>query len=229
MTIYADVQKLEPGAEVHLFTLDASAITGSGADTIHFHGYQQVGPILWQGVSYDPWPIEAEGFELSPQKPPQPMLSVGNVDGSITALCLNYQDLVGAVLTRHRTLAQYLDGQPGADPTQEFPPEQWRLEQKTSETNETVQWALSSALDFGGQQLPARVIGANMCTWLQRGGYRGPYCGYNGPPVADEHGNPTSDPAKDRCGGRLSDCKLRFGEDSPLPYGGFPAAGLLRS
>src|SRR5574337_2073324 len=91
--------------EVHLFTLDASAITGSGADTIHFHGYQQVGPILWQGVSYDPWSIEAEGFELSPQKPPQPMLSVGNVDGSITALCLNYQDLVGAVLTRHRTLA----------------------------------------------------------------------------------------------------------------------------
>src|SRR5574337_726831 len=166
MTIYADVQKLEPGAEVHLFTLDASAITGSGADTIHFHGYQQVGPILWQGVGYDPWPIEAEGFELSPQKPPQPMLSVGNVDGSITALCLNYQDLVGAVLTRRRTLAQYLDGQPGADPTQEFPPEQWRLEQKTSETNETVQWALSSALDFGGQQLPARVIGANMCTWL---------------------------------------------------------------
>jgi lambda family phage minor tail protein L len=34
---------------------------------------------------------------------------VGNVDGSITALCLSYQDLVGAVLTRHRTLGKYLD------------------------------------------------------------------------------------------------------------------------
>ncbi|MBT0358367.1 phage minor tail protein L, partial [Morganella morganii subsp. morganii] len=32
---------------------------------------------------------------------------------------------------------------------------------------------------------------------------------YAGPPVADEWGKPTSDPAKDKCGKRLPDCKLR--------------------
>lgn len=227
MTLTADVQKLEPGAEVVLWTLDASQITGSGSDVIRFHGYQQAGPIIWQGNAYDPWPIDAEGFELNPSKPPVPTLSVGNVDGSITALCLNYQDLVGAKLTRHVTAGQYLDGQPDADPTQESV-SLWLLEQKTSETSEAVVWSLSSAMDFGQVQLPRRQIVAGMCLWLTIGGYRGPYCGYNGPPVADENGDATSDPAKDKCGGKLADCKLRFGDGNPLPFGGFPAAGLLR-
>lgn len=148
MTLTADVQKLEPGAEVILWTLDASLITGSASDVLLFHGYQGGGAIVWQGKSYEAWPINAEGFELNPQKPPQPTLSVGNVDGSITSLCLNYQDLVGAILTRHVTAEQYLDGEPGADPTQESL-SQWKLEQKTSETPEAVTWYLSSAMDFG--------------------------------------------------------------------------------
>jgi phage-related protein len=48
MTIAADVQKLEPGAMVELFDLDATAITGGGSgDVLHFHAYTQVGPIYW--------------------------------------------------------------------------------------------------------------------------------------------------------------------------------------
>jgi phage-related protein len=33
----------------------------------------------------------------------------------------------------------------------------------------------------------------------------------------------------DQCGKRLDSCKLRFGEGAVLPYGGFPAAGLVRT
>ncbi|APC20854.1 hypothetical protein BME99_10860 [Pseudomonas protegens] len=51
----------------------------------------------------------------------------------------------------------------------------------------------------------------------------------NGGPVADENDIIVTDASKDKCGGRLSSCKLRFGENNPLPYGSFPAAGLLRS
>ena len=236
MTIYADIQKLEPGAEIELFELDARSITGGGTgDVLRFHGYTQVGSIWWQGLEYSPWPIQAEGFELNPDKPPMPMLSVGNVDGRITALCLALQDLVGALLVRHRTFGRYLDaknfadGNASADPTQEFPPDKWFLERKATETNQVVQFELASALDFGQQQLPGRTIIANSCTWLQRGGYRGPYCGYSGGPVAKADDSPTSDPALDVCGGRLSSCKLRFGEHNPLPYGSYPAAGLLRT
>ena len=60
MGINADIQKLEPGALVELFELDASGI---GGEILRFHGYMQVGPIFWQGQRYEPWAIQAEGFE----------------------------------------------------------------------------------------------------------------------------------------------------------------------
>ncbi|MCP1507242.1 lambda family phage minor tail protein L [Pseudomonas marginalis] len=40
-------------------------------------------------------------------------------------------------------------------------------------------------------------------------------------------GNPTDDPAKDQCKGCLSSCKLRFGENNELSFGGFPAVSLI--
>ena len=50
--------------------------------------------------------------------------------------------------------------------------------------------------------------------------------GYTGGPVADAGGNTTSNPALDVCGKQLTDCKLRFGDDAILPFGGFPGCGL---
>lgn len=235
MTLTADIQGLEPGEHVELFELDA---TGIGGDRLLFHGYVNAGPILWQGNAYQPWPIEAEGFARNGVGTlPTPLLRVGNIGvgqdgeplpGMISALCLALDDLIGARLTRHRTLAQYLDGQPTADPTQEFPPEIWLIEAKTSETKDVVEFELRSALDFDGQQLPARQINANMCGWVTIGGYRGPYCGYTGSAMFDRDDNPVIDPTRDKCGGRMTSCKLRFGEWAELPYGGFPSADTLR-
>ncbi|GAP66832.1 hypothetical protein MBSD_n2147 [Mizugakiibacter sediminis] len=227
MTFKADIQTLEPGELVELFEVDATAISG---DLLRFHAYTQIGSIWWQGNEYSPWPITAEGFELQPSKPPVPMLTVANIDGSISAICLQYQDMVGAVVTRHRTLGKYLDAanfggtNPTADPTQEMPPDKWFIERKAAETSTAVQFELSSALDFNGVQLPRRVIIAGQCPWV----YRSAECGYTGPAVADASDNPTSDPALDVCGKRLSSCKLRFGANNPLPFGGFPAASLTR-
>lgn len=227
MTFKADVQTLEPGALVELFELDATGISG---DLLRFHAYTQVGSIWWQGNEYSPWPIEAEGFELQPSKPPSPMLTVANIDGSITAACLAFQDLVGAVVIRHRTLGKYLDAanfggtNATADPTQEMPPDRWFIERKAVETSTAIQFELSSALDFNNVQLPRRVIIAGQCPWT----YRSAECGYTGGPVADANDVATSDPSLDVCGKRLSSCKLRFGANSPLPFGGFPAASLTR-
>jgi lambda family phage minor tail protein L len=227
MTLAADVQTLEPGAMVELFEVDATAISG---DLLRFHAYVQVGSIWWQGNEYKPWPVQAEGFDLQPAKPPTPLLTVGNIDGSISAACLAYQDLVGAVVTRHRTLGKYLDAvnfggtNTTADPTQEMPLDRWYIERKAAETNTAVQFELSSALDFGGVQLPRRVIIANQCPWT----YRSAECGYTGGPVADADDNATSSSDQDVCGKRLTSCKLRFGQNNPLPYGGFPAAALTR-
>jgi len=228
--ITADIQGLEPGARVELFELDASMIAGGGL--LRFHGYQQAGTIWWQGHEYTAWPIQAEGFAKTIEgQQPTPKLSVGNVDGSISSLCVLLDDLVGAKLTRHVTLGQYLDernfegGNPAADPQQEFPPDVWFIEQKSGETNEVVEFELSSALDFQEAMLPRRQIIANLCPFQ----YRGAYCNYTGGAKFDVNGNPVTDPALDVCPKTLAGCKKRFGATSVLNFGGFPAAALIQS
>jgi lambda family phage minor tail protein L len=228
--ITADIQGLEPGARVALYELDATVI--SGGALLRFHGYQKAGTIRWQGNDYTAWPIEADGFaKTSEGQQPTPKLSVGNVDGSISALCITLDDLVGAKLTRHVTLGQYLDaanfegGNPTADPEQEFPLEVWFIEQKTSETNEVVEFELKSALDFQELMLPRRQIIANLCAWQ----YRGAFCGYAGTAKFNANDQPVTDPALDVCSKRLGSCKVRFGATSVLNFGGFPAAALIQS
>ena len=229
--VYADVQKLEAGERVEVFELDMRAITGNPGDILRFHGYTQIGPVFWQAQEFSPWPIHAEGFERTTDQQPTPTIAVGNVDGSITALCLAWQDLVGARIVRHKTFGKYLDaenfpgvGNPTANPLAEFQPDVWFIERKASETNTTVSFELSNALNFMGQQLPGRQIVANVCTWQ----YRSTECGYTGPAVADINDKPTTDPAKDACGKRASSCKLRF-PNQPLPFGGYPAADVSRT
>lgn len=228
--IQADAQLLEAGQVVELFELDATSI---GGDHLHFHGYQDVGMIVWQGKEYNAWPMVASDFARTSAQQPAPTLAVGNVEGSISAMCIYFADMVGARLTRHTTLGNYLDavnfayGNPSADSSQEFPLDIWTIEQKISETSEVVEFELSSALNFQGVQLPRRQIVANVCTWLSTGGYRGSYCGYTGSAMFDKDGNPVESSGLDRCGGKLSDCKKRFGEFDVLNYGSFPAAGML--
>lgn len=228
--ITADIQTLEPGAKVELFELDASNIAGGAA--LLFHGYQQAGIITWQGKQYTPWPITAEGFaKTSEGQQPAPKLSVGNVDGSISALCIQLDDMVGAKLTRHVTLGKYLDavnfagGNPTADASQEFPPEIWFIEQKTGETSEVVEFELMSALDFQGKMLPGRQIIANLCSFA----YKGANCGYVPGAMFDANDQAVANPALDVCSKRLTGCKARFGATNVLNFGGFPAAGLIRS
>lgn len=226
MSINSDVQTLEPGSLITLFEVDA---TSMGAEIYRFHGHRDGGVITFQGLEYNPWPIEVQGFEITSQgKQPVPSLSLANLDGYIGALCLYFDDLIGAKVTRRRTFSKYLDGQPEADPTEEFPPDIYFVEKRAGANDEVVIFELSSALDFQGIQLPRGVIIANTCQWLSIGGYRGPYCGYNGPPVATEYDIITTDANLDRCGGLVKSCKLRFGENNELNYGSFPAAGLIR-
>jgi lambda family phage minor tail protein L len=220
MTITADIQQLEPGALIELFEVDCAPI---GGDMLRFHGHLQSTSIWWQGSEYKAWPIQGTGFEhTSNAQQPAPTLSVGNVDGTISALCVYLADMVGAKVRRRRTLVRYLDainfpaGNPTADPAEEMAPELWYVEQKTSETNVQIDFMLSSALDFGGQQLPARQI-VSMCQWQ----YRDANCGYTGSAYFDAKDQIVSDPALDRCSKKTSGCECRFGANNPLPFGGF--------
>lgn len=242
MGIKLDVQKLEPGQRVRLIEIDC---TEFGGEILRFHGYKvehtqaellaaqqsgsELGPksIVWQGENYYCWPYSLEGIEMDGTgSAPTPSLAVANVDASISALCLAMQDLLQAKVTIHITFQHYLDGEPDADPTQEFK-QIWYIDAKTSEDNVVVQWTLSNPADVNGKLIPARQI-HSICYWMLQGRYRGADCGYTGTSYFDIDGNPTDDPAKDQCSGLTSTgCKVRFGQDNPLPFGGFVTSALL--
>lgn len=242
MPIKLDVQTLQPGQRVRLIEVDC---TDFGGPVMTFHNYnveytqaellaaQTAGtelppkPIVWQGKSYTCWPYGIDGIELDGTgAPTSPSLAVANTQATISALCLALNDLAQAKVTMHITFQHYLDGQPGADPTQEFV-QIWYIDRKSQEDNESISWSLSNPADTSGKLIPARQI-HSICYWMLQGQYRGADCGYTGTAYFDADGNVVTDPAKDRCSGLLSTgCKPRFGASNPLPHGGFAGSALL--
>ncbi len=229
--ITSEIQKLAPSAVIELFVLDLSFFN-EGVVRFHAGTNELRRQVVWQGNTYEPFPIQAEGFEFNGNgQVPRPKLKVANVTGSITALILSYQDLVGAKVTRKRTLLKYLDAvnfvsgaNPTADPSAEFADDVYFIDRKSRETREVVEFELAAAIDLEGVSLPRRQIVQNVCPWL----YRGSECGYTGTAYFNANDETVSSRAQDACGKRLVSCQKRFGANAALPFGGFPAAGLIR-
>lgn len=229
--ITSEIQKLAPSAVIEVYILDTTNI---GGDVYRFHagtnGLRQ--RLVWQGQTYEPFPVEVTGFEFNGSgQLPRPKLVVANVTGLITAMVLLYQDLLGAKLTRKRTLAKYIDSvnfpggvNPTADATAEFQDDIYFIDRKTMENRDVVEFELAAAFDMNGVQLPRRQIVQNVCPWK----YRGSECGYAGTSYFNINDEPVGSASLDVCGKRLASCEARFGENNELPFGGFPAAGLIR-
>ncbi|MEX3690600.1 phage minor tail protein L [Paraburkholderia sp. BR14263] len=230
MNIKGAAQELSPGAVIELFVLDLSRFN---APVVRFHaGTNKLdSDVVWQGQTFQRYPVQASGFEMKAQGTlPRPTFVVSNVTSIISALCRMYNDLVGARVIRKRTLARYLDavnfpeGNPTADPNEFFPDDLYFVNQKVREDVEVIEFELAVAFDVEGVQLPRRQVVRNACPWI----YRGEGCGYGGGPVADAQDNPTGNPALDVCGKRLTSCKMRFGNYGWLPFGAFPGAAAYR-
>ena len=163
-------------------------------------------------------------------------------------------DLGGATVKRIRTLKKYIDAEnyplednllaedatfllfeddtkifleplnPNEDIGAKFPDEVWYVDRKASETRDSVSFELASKFDLAGVMIPKRQIIANICQWK----YRSTECGYTGSNYWDANDSVVGTLAQDKCGKRLSSCKLRFGETAELPFGSFPGAGLTQ-
>lgn len=241
----SDLQKLSVTGLVTLYELDATKL---GAGIMRWHGHvafedwQIIDPtqaavkmdIIWQGQIYNPMPIKTDGLEVRGDgKASTPSLALANnidgIQGAISALCLLHDDFAGARLTVINTMAKYLDavnftnGNPQA--ANEYRKQVWYVESKTSENRSSVSFELSNPVDFEGARIPSREI-TNYCHWAVHGRYRGEECGYVGTARFTDKGVPTTDPSKDKCGGRLSDCRLRNNEGR---FGGYPSSSLIRN
>ena len=172
--IVSNLQNTNPSAIIELFTLQLDNSL-HGATTIYrFHAGSSLkdnGEIVWAGNSYQRFPIQAEGFAFQKGMLPRPTLTVSNALGTITAILLNVNtttagnDLTGATVTRIRTLARFLDAVnfPGdinpygtPDSTAEFPQEIYKIDRKSTENRDVVQFELASVFDLAGIRAPQR-------------------------------------------------------------------------
>ena len=172
--IVSNLQNTNPSAIIELFTLQLDNSL-HGATTIYrFHNGSSLkdnGEIVWAGNTYQRFPIKAEGFAFRQGHLPRPTLTVSNALGTITAILAAVNattagnDLTGATVTRIRTLARFIDavnfpsnvnpyGTP--DSTAEFPQEIYKIDRKSAENREVVQFELASVFDLAGIRAPQR-------------------------------------------------------------------------
>lgn len=139
-----------------------------------------------------------------------------------------------------------------SDPEAYFEDDIYFIDQKSTETNLFIEFALAPAWDVEGIKLPRREIIQNTCLWEYKGSDG---CGYTDSRYFTKSDQPTSDASEDYCAKRLKSCELRFATAEPsltdlssceaeghywnssanscwnlnkaiLPYGGFPGVGL---
>lgn len=232
MTIQQDLARLEAGSLVELFELDATALGGS-ITRVHNGTNVLRSAVVWQGNTYNPFPVEASGFEMTGKGTiPRPLLRIANVTGLLGSMVRDYNDLIGAKLTRKRTMVKYLDAvnftggvNPTADPTAYLPDDVYYVDRKATENKVYIELELAASFDLTGVNIPRRYIVQNVCPWKYRVNDESSACNYTGTNYFDANDAPTT-VGNDVCGKRLSSCKARFGSNSPLPFGGFPSAGL---
>ena len=252
--VYDELYKLEPDAIIELFHLQFTAATNGLDDNLYFHAGTNGIPtsIVFGGITYTAAPVEADGFEKTGKGTlPRPTLQVANVNNAITSLmhrATNPIDPLMAKVTRIKTMKKFIDAvnffdqvyiyQDGntavtqgndtlvlaahgtGDETARFPDEDWYIDRISSENQQAVEFELASKLELTNVLLPGRTV-VEHCPYR----YRGPDCGYQGGPVATEADVATSNASEDRCGKKVSSCRLRFA-NTTLPFGGFPGARI---
>ena len=180
----SELQSLNPSSILELFKLElveglhyATGNPSSVPTIFRFHAGTSMNSnanIIWQGNTYTKFPVIAEGFEYVGRGTlPRPTLTVSNVLGTITALMATanattpFNDLQGAKLIRHRTMAQFLDASnfpssqnPFGTPSSstELPQEIYFIDKKTIENREVVQFECVSALDLENIRAPKRQV-----------------------------------------------------------------------
>lgn len=176
------VTQIEQSAMLDLYEVDLSRF---GGNVYRFHDGMNglLKPVIWQGNRYDPYPVQVTGLSMTAQgASARPKMTFANIDGLLTAINNDYDDALGAIVTRRQVMEQYLDavnfpdGNNQADPSREAV-QKFVIEQRENSDSDFVTYVLALPTETDNAQIPARVIQADICPWR----YRGQDCGYDGP------------------------------------------------
>lgn len=242
MSLENELQKLYPGEIITLVEIDG---TRFGAQVYRFHGLniaytpeellqaQTTGTlppkdVIFRGETYGARPFGISDLEFTSNgKPGKPKLTVSNIDSRVSAMIRSYNGMMQAKVTIWVTTADLLQAD-GTVKDGDYRRHVYYIERPSYCNKTLAQFELTSPYDMDGIMIPPRLT-QSVCYWASRGWYRsGKGCSYNGPRMFDKDNNPVTDPSLDYCAGTVTACKLRFGEDQPLDFGGCATASLLR-
>ncbi len=221
-----DQRRMNAGAVVDLFTVRFQ--DGPVAVRRYTTGPLGGAAVRYDRQEYTPLPIalEGAGYESSGVSS-RPSLRVSLLGGGSA----DPASWHGATVERVRTLSRYLDGASEADPARHWPREAWVVDRLKRRGHDEIVWELSSPLDLELATIPRRQVLRDVCQWEYRRrkgtGWEDPPadngCPYSGEEMWDANDQVVTagNEKDDACSRRLSGCKLRFGNEGPLPFGGF--------
>lgn len=217
------------GAQVYRFHAENIRFTPDELMEAQSTGVFPDKSIKFNGNSYGarPFGISDISFE-SNGKAGKPKLTVSNADSQVSALIRSYNGLMQAKVTIWIIAADLMnpDGTINEGATRKMV---YYIERPNMVNNKFAQFELTSPYDMDGLMIPAKTV-QSVCYWAQRGWYRsGKGCAYNGQNgYFDKDNNPVQDPSLDYCAGTTKACKIRYGENNALDFGGCAVASLQR-
>jgi lambda family phage minor tail protein L len=153
---------------IELFMLDC---TIRGGTIIRFTPSSSL-PIVHNGFTYSPLPVQTEGWEVNADgTQPQPRITVSNVLKPLQAAVDSMDGLLNCKLSRIRTFAAFLDGYADEDPDAMFPPDVFYIFQKELHNREVITWRLATPLEAFNQLVPRQQYLKERFPGLSR--YRG--------------------------------------------------------
>ena len=166
--IVKDLQKQDPGSQlIELFELKLDSTT------LYFHSGVQENLTSVQfrddgGTlrTYTAIPLQAKGFKSDPSSTSaRPTITFANVSGIFKSSITDYENLLGATLTRRTTLEKYLNSNPAV----EFPRQVYIFDRISALTKTMVSFECSTPFDLQGITIPKRQVLANGCPWIYQG------------------------------------------------------------
>lgn len=189
--VFQEAYSFTPSSLIELWKLDGTPI---GLNTIYYFcnaSSANYAPIVYNSITYVPFPMQVDGMETDGKGTlPRPRITLSNINGFVSSLLLQNNQLVGSIVTRTRVFARFLDAANFQSPTPpwvtpdasaSYDPDIFYVNRKITENAQVVSFELASVLDVQNVKLPRRQILANSCQWK----YRSAQCGYIGAPIAD--------------------------------------------
>lgn len=172
-----ELQKPDPSSIIHLFELEliegthyATGNPDNITTTYCWHSGMTAagaGSIVFNSKTYNPMPIEAEGFDQksgSNDSIARPVLRVSNLLSTVSTILIEVNkitvgnDLLNAKVTRIETLAMFLDGESTANTNATSRNQVFVIDRKSTENREVVEFELSAIIDQPNVKIPKRQV-----------------------------------------------------------------------